>query len=127
MIRDVCLSQIPDPGSGVLSIPEPGYAQSFINCGKNNCLKQCFSSVGIRTRSDYTGCLTNPVLRIRDVYPGSRDRNIPYLDPAAATKNLSIFNPKNCSSRFIPDPDFLPLDPGYSDKKKHWIPDPQQC
>jgi hypothetical protein len=32
-----------------------------------------------------------PVLRIRDVHPGSG-----FFHPGSASKNLSIFNPKNC-------------------------------
>jgi hypothetical protein len=59
------------------------------------------------------------VLRIRDVYPGSKffhpgSRVTKIPDPGSASKNLSVFNPKiflssrkydpGCSSR-IPDPD----------------------
>ncbi len=70
------------------------------------------------------------VLRIRDVYPGSRIRLFSIPDPGSSSKNLSILTPKKakkwflsskkydpgCSSR-IPDPDtdFLPSripDPG---------------
>jgi hypothetical protein len=88
------------------------------------------------------------VLRIRDVYPGSRIRlfSIPdpgselsIPDPGSTSKNLSIFNPKKwflssrkydpgCSSR-IPDPDadFLSIpDPRsrIQRSKRHRIPDP---
>ncbi len=68
------------------------------------------------------------VLRIRDVYPGSRIKKIP--DPRSASKNLSIFKPKKlfissrkydpgCSSRIqTPDLDFLPSpDPGSRGQK----------
>ncbi len=86
------------------------------------------------------GCWSAPVLRIRNVYPGSRIRLFSIPDPGSelspsripdpgSSKNLSILTPKKakkwflsskkydpgCSSR-IPDPDadFLPS----------WIPDP---
>jgi hypothetical protein len=36
------------------------------------------------------------VLRIRDVYPGSRVKNISDPGSGSASKNSSIFNPKNC-------------------------------
>jgi hypothetical protein len=97
---------------------------------------------------------TNTVLRIRDVYPGSRIRlffipdpgselspsRIP--DPGSSSKNLSILTQKKtkkwflsckkydpgCSSR-IPDPDagFLPIPDSGSriqGSKRHPIPDP---
>jgi hypothetical protein len=66
------------------------------------------------------------VLRIRDVYPRIRIFSIP--DPGSTSKNLSIFNPKNCfksswkydpgrSSR-IADLEILPLpDPGSGGQK----------
>jgi hypothetical protein len=50
--------------------------------------------------------------------PGSRVKKIPDPGSGPASKNLSIFNPKNCSQAlgnmfrdFIPDPnlDFLPI------------------
>ncbi len=61
---------------------------------------------------------TDPVLRIRDVYPGSRIRLFPSRiqtvsipDPGSALKNLSILTQKNQIP--VPDPDFLPIpDPG---------------
>jgi hypothetical protein len=58
------------------------------------------------------------VLRIQDVYPGSRIRVFSIMDPGSASKNLSMLTPKNGSKRskiwfgfFIPDPDpdFLPI------------------
>ncbi len=62
------------------------------------------------------------VLRIRDVYPGSRIRMFSIPDPGSASKNLSILNQKlflssrkydpDHSSRIrtgIQDPDFLPI------------------
>ncbi len=78
-----------------------------------------------------------PVLRIRDVclgseffHPGSRVKHIP--DPGFASKNLSIFNPKNCLwalgkmnwdvQWFIPDPNFFPSQ--IQGWKKPRIPDP---
>jgi hypothetical protein len=82
--------------------------------------------------------LTEPVLRIRDVYPRSVDpgclsripdptfshprsriRTFSIPDPGSASKNLSIFlssrkYDSGCSSRILdPDADFLPIpDPG---------------
>ncbi len=38
----------------------------------------------------------HPVLRIWDVYPGSRIRNFPFLDSDPRKRILSIFNPKIC-------------------------------
>jgi hypothetical protein len=57
------------------------------------------------------------VLRIRDVYPGSR-QDPESKDPGSgsASQNLSIFNPKivsmlseTKSGMLIPDPDLLPI------------------
>jgi hypothetical protein len=115
-----------------------------------------FSLQLIPLRSPYAGRphsngSPGPVLRIRDVYPGSRIRlfSIPdpeselspsrIPDPGSSSKNLSILTPKKakkwflsskkydpgCSSR-IPDPDadFLLSripDPGV---KRYPIPDP---
>jgi hypothetical protein len=85
---------------------------------------------------DYRYCVRS-VLRIRDVYPGSRIRFFSILDPGSRIriKAFKYFNPKNCflssrkynpccSSRIrilifypsrIPDPTV----------KRHQIPDPQ--
>ncbi len=85
------------------------------------------------------------MLKIRDVFTGSRIRNFSIQDtwsrvkkisdPGSASKNLSIFNPKNCFQalgnvmirdvQYIPDPDlnFYPSripDPGFKR-----LPDPE--
>ncbi len=98
-----------------------------------------------------TGKYLHPVLRIREVYPGSDffpsripDPNFPIPDSGSASKNLSFLTPKKwflssrkydpgCSSR-IPDPDPYSLsisDPGswIQGSKRHRIPnpDPQRC
>ncbi len=75
----------------------------------------------------------NAVLRIRDVYPGSRVKKIP--DPHQRIKNLSIFDPKKALENMnIPD-----LEPRFQilifypsriqGSKRHRIPDPdpQHC
>ncbi len=81
-----------------------------------------------------------PVLRIRDVYPGSRIRLFSIPDPGSASKNLSILTQTNgfwalqkiWFRLFIqdPNPDFLPIpDPGSRGQKGTGsrIPDPQYC
>ncbi len=74
----------------------------------------------------YNNSLKLPVLRIRDVYPGSRIRFFFILDHGSASKNLSILNQKNVSKLseiwsglFIPD-----LDRGSGFFYPSWIPDP---
>ena len=77
------------------------------------------------------------MLRILDVYPGSRIRIFSIPDPGSASKNLGILTQKLvskhseiCFELFIPDPDpdfFYPSRiPG---SKGHRIPDPdpQHC
>ncbi len=94
------------------------------------------------------GILTNefffyydPVLRIRDVYPGSRIRLFsipdPYYPSRIHIKEFKYLNPKiwylssrkydpGCSSRIPdPDPDFCPS--RIQGSKRHRIPDPQHC
>jgi hypothetical protein len=59
--------------------------------------------------------------------PGSKDPG----SQIRASKNLGIFNPKNCftalGNTYDPHPDFFPS--RIQGSKKHWIsdPDPQQC
>jgi hypothetical protein len=81
----------------------------------------------------------HPVLRIRDVYPGSdffpsRIRTVSIQDPGSASKNLSILTQKKwflssrkydpgCSSR-IPDPDADFYPSRIQGSKRHRIPDP---
>jgi hypothetical protein len=80
-----------------------------------------------------------PVLRIRDVYPGSRIRLFSIPDPnffhtGSASKNLSILTQKwflssrkydpGCSSRIRMLTFYPSLIPG---SKRHRIPDPQHC
>jgi hypothetical protein len=75
-----------------------------------------------------------PVLRIRDVYPGSRIRlfsipdpgselfpsrirTVSIPDPGSSSKNLSILTPKKANKWFLSSKKY---DPGYSSR----IPDP---
>jgi hypothetical protein len=63
-------------------------------------------------------------MRIRDVYPS--DPESEFFHPGSASKNLSIFSPKNCFEAFgnmirdVRYPSRIP-DPGV---KMHSIPDP---
>jgi hypothetical protein len=54
-----------------------------------------------------------PVLRIRDVYPGSRIRIVSIPDPGSSSKNLSILTPKKAKKWFLSSKKY---DPGCSSR-----------
>jgi hypothetical protein len=116
-----------------MSRSELSFQGNFFTSWAPNLLKRYEQKMDLCLEIPTNSYRIHSVLRIRDVYSGSRIRIFPsriqaQRDPGSrsTSKNLNIFNPKNClkalgilSGIFIPDPEFF----SFQDLrvKKHWI------